>query len=111
MAKDFWINIDGSLHNISNVVEIEQIRYYRLGVDSTTDDLARLQAENKRLRDALAFYANEANNHREITAADGQVWPSEVANDGGLRAQQALDGKEPVGYEATAPADAALEGN
>lgn len=61
-------------------------------------DLATLQAELKRLKAALAFYADEANNHREITAADGQVWPSEVAKDGGLRAQQALAGEEPVGY-------------
>lgn len=53
MAKEYWITINGSLHNIGDVVEAEQIKYYGMGVGSQTAELERLQDENKRLRVAL----------------------------------------------------------
>lgn len=61
-----------------------------------TDDLARLQAENKRLRDALAWYAEDMNYLVEKVVYDkhGQPWYAYVAEgDVQERARKALGGE------------------
>lgn len=61
-------------------------------VDLLYNELAKTQKENKRLREALEFYADECNNHYFADYPDSYLTESKVMEDDGNKARQALKG-------------------
>ncbi|TQR28356.1 XRE family transcriptional regulator [Lysinibacillus sphaericus] len=88
---------NASVKTLNKLVEILGVsKLYSLRAQGYLDetDILALLDENKRLREALKFYADEKNHIAPIFDEHGQYNGSKVDKDGGHIARQALQGGE-----------------
>ncbi|GAB0170513.1 helix-turn-helix transcriptional regulator [Lysinibacillus sp. CTST325] len=91
------------LSKLASVLEVSKLHLYRAAGVLDETDILEIVNENKRLREALNFYANQENwkrhNTSEPYSLDGgyeaPTWePSAIEFDEGIVARKALEGGE-----------------
>lgn len=78
---------------VAEVLEVSKLYLFKIAGYLNETDILELVDENKRLREALEFYADEDNNrHKEAFTVGQFERMSQVAQDEGYLARKALEG-------------------